>query len=199
MTEDLGQEGAHLTRTSGNPGNPSAALLAEAYETHSASYDLHTGMIDDFLEGNREKPPPRRKPAKKILPAAEKAAARAARRAAVEAEAEATNCRRRNVCAPEVPPRAEDYFGYESAWSKAASIVNKEHSIDENSEEEYSQDGFLYHRDNVNRHGHTTAKSTSPSTPTTRRKDRRSLTMCHHYLARRRKRMPTTSSRVPTN
>ena len=47
-----------------NPENPSAALLAEAYATHSASYDLRTGMIDDFLlEGKREeKPSPHRKP-----------------------------------------------------------------------------------------------------------------------------------------
>ena len=54
---------------------------------------------------------------------------------------------------PETPPGAEDYFGYESAGLKAASSVSKEHSS-EDSQEEYSQDGYLYHRGIANRHGH---------------------------------------------
>ena len=54
---------------------------------------------------------------------------------------------------PETPPRAEDYFGYESAGSNAASTFSEEHGS-EDSQEEYSQDGYVYHRDNANRHGH---------------------------------------------
>ena len=54
---------------------------------------------------------------------------------------------------PETPPRAEDYFGYESAGSNAASTFSEEHGS-EDSQEEYSQDGYVYRRDNANRHGH---------------------------------------------
>ena len=85
-----------------HPENPSAAL-AEAYAEHSASYDLRTSMIDDFLESKREKPPLRKKTAKKS--------------------------RKRQ------PRGAEDYFGYESTGSKAASSVSEEHSSEDSQEE----------------------------------------------------------------
>ena len=65
---------------------------------------------------------------------------------------------------PETPPRAEDYFGYESTGSKAASSVSKEHSS-EDSQEEYSQDGYLYHRGNANRHGHSDCEEYFPGQP----------------------------------
>jgi len=65
---------------------------------------------------------------------------------------------------PETPPRAEDYFGYETAGSRAASSVSKEHSS-EDSQEEYSQDGFLYHRDNTSRHGHRDHEEYFPEHP----------------------------------
>ncbi len=159
MTEDRGRAGAHVFAAEQAldadqqeyPENPSAALAAE-YAECSASYDLRTSMIDDFLESKWEKPLPRKKPAKKVRSAAEKAAAKAAKQAAMSAEAEATADEEtyaghedQEAHSPETPPRAEDYFGYESAGSKAASSVSKEHSS-EDSQEEYSQDGYLYHR-----------------------------------------------------
>ena len=177
MTEDRGQAGARVfaaeqaldTDQREHPENPSAAL-AEAYAAHSANYDLRTSMIDDFLESKREKPLPRKKNAKKGRPAAEKAAARAAKQAAMKTEAEATadeetSARPEDQEAhnPETPPRAEDYFGYESAGSKAASSVSKKHSS-EDSQEEYSQDGYLYHRGNANRHGHRDREEYFPDT-----------------------------------
>ena len=78
MTEDRGQAGARVVAAEQaldadqreHPENPSNAL-AEAYAAHSASYDLRTSMIDDFLESKREKPLPRKKPAKKARSAAE--------------------------------------------------------------------------------------------------------------------------------
>ena len=88
-------------------------------------------MIDDFLESKREKPLPRKKPAKKARSAVEKAAAKAARQAAISAEAEATADEETYACHedqeahyPETPPRAEDYFGHESAGSNAPSSSN---------------------------------------------------------------------------
>ncbi len=167
MTDDRGRAGAHVFAAEQaldadqqeHPGNPSAALAAE-YAECSASYDLRTSTIDDFLESKREKSMPRKKPAKKARSAAEKAAAKAAKQAAMSAEAEATADEETYAChedqeahSPETPPCAEDYFGYESAGSKAASSVSKEHSS-EDSQEEYSQDGYLYHHGNTNRHGH---------------------------------------------
>ena len=84
MTEDRGQAGARVVAAEQaldadqreHPENPSNAL-AEAYAAHSASYDLRTSMIDDFLESKREKPLQRTKPAKKGRTAAEKTAAKA--------------------------------------------------------------------------------------------------------------------------
>ena len=123
MTEDRGQAEAHIIAAEQaldadqleNPENPSAAALAEAYVAHSASYDLRTSMIDDFLESKRQKPPPRRKPAKKSRPTAEKAAAKAATRAALESEAEETADEETSMHPEdqetlnlEAPPRAED-------------------------------------------------------------------------------------------
>ena len=153
MTEDRAQAGEKVFAAEQaldadqreHPDNPSAAL-AEAYAAHSASYDLRTSMIDDFLESKREKPMPRKKPAKKARSAAEKAAAKAAKQAAMSAEAEATAdeetfAHPEEAHNPETPPRAENYFGYESAGSKAASSVSKEHSS-EDCQEEYSQDGY---------------------------------------------------------
>jgi hypothetical protein len=167
MTEGRGLAGAHVFAAERaldadqreHPENPSAAL-AEAYAEYSASYDLRTSMIDDFLGSKREKPLPRTRPAKKARSAAEKAAAKAAKQAAMSAEAEATadeetHARPEDQEAhnPETPPRAEDYFEHESAGSKAPSSVSKEHSS-ENSQEEYSQDWYLYQRGNAHRHGH---------------------------------------------
>jgi len=168
MTEDRGLAGAHVIAAEQaldadqreHPENPSAAL-AEAYAEHSTSYDLRTSMIDYFLESKREKPLPRKKTAKKIRCAAFKAAVLAAKKAAMAAEAEGTAADEetyarpedREAHNPETQSRAEDYFGYESAGSKAASSVSKAHSS-EDSQEEYSQDGYLYHRGNANRHGH---------------------------------------------
>ena len=168
MMKDRGQAGARVFAAEQafdvdlreHPENPSAEL-AEAYAAHSASYDLRTSMIGNFLESKREKPPPPKKQnAKKSRPAAEKAAARAAKQAAMSARAEATTDEEKSAPPedqeahnPETPPRAEDFFGYESTGSKAASSVSKEHSS-EDSQEEYSQDGYLYHRGNANRHGH---------------------------------------------
>jgi hypothetical protein len=42
-----------------NPENPSAAL-AEEFATHSTSYDLRNGIIDECLEGEQEKPKPQK-------------------------------------------------------------------------------------------------------------------------------------------
>jgi hypothetical protein len=143
MTEDRGQAGARVVAAEQaldadqreHPENPSNAL-AEAYAAHSASYNLRTSMIDDFLESKREKPLPRTKPAKKGRTAAEKAAAKAAKQAAMLAEAETTANEETSVHPedqeahnPETPPRAKDYFGYESAGLK-------EHGS-EDSQEEY--------------------------------------------------------------
>ena len=97
MTEDRGLAGARVFAAEQaldadqqeHPENPSAALAAE-YAECSASYDLRTSMIDDFLESKREKLLPRKKPAKKARSATEKAAAKAAKQAAMSAEAEAT-------------------------------------------------------------------------------------------------------------
>ena len=114
-------------------------------------------MIDDFLESKREKPLQR---TKKGRTAAEKAAAKAAKQAAMLAEAEATADKETSVHPedqeahnPETPSRAEDYFGYESAGSNAASMFSKEHGS-EDSQEEYSQNGYVYQRGDANRHGH---------------------------------------------
>ena len=92
-----------------NPENPSAAL-AEEFATHSASYDVRNGIIDECLEGEQEKPQPQKKQAKKNRTAAEKAAAKAT----VEAEAEATaeegtsaHAEEQEVHNPEEMPRAE--------------------------------------------------------------------------------------------
>jgi hypothetical protein len=60
MTEDRGRAGAHVFAAEQaldadqqeHPENPSAALAAE-YAECSASYDLRTSMIDDFLESKR--------------------------------------------------------------------------------------------------------------------------------------------------
>ena len=131
-----------------------------------------TSMIDDFLESKREKPLPHKKTAKKGRPAAEKAAARTAKQAVMLAEAEATadeettSARPEDQEAhnPETLPHTEDYFGYESAGSKAASSVSKKHSS-EDSQEEYSQDGYLYHRGNANRHGHRDREEYFPEHP----------------------------------
>ena len=129
-------------------------------------------MIDDFLESKREKPLlPRKKPAKKARSAAEKAAAKAAKQAAMSAEAEATADEETYACPedqeahyPETPLRAEDDFEQESAGSKAPSSVSKEHSS-ENSQEEYSQDGYVYHRGNTKRHGHRDREEYFPEHP----------------------------------
>ena len=128
-------------------------------------------MIDDFLGSKREKPLPRTRPAKKARSAAEKAAAKAAKQAAMSAEAEATADKETHARPedqeahnPETPPRAEDYFEHESAGSKAPSSVSKEHSS-ENSQEEYSQDGYLYQRGNVHRHGHRDREEYFPEHP----------------------------------
>ena len=93
-------------------------------------------MIDDFLESKREKPLPRKKPTKKSRPAAKKTAAKAAKQAAMLTEAEATadeetsgHPEDQQAHNPETPPRAKDYFGYESAGLK-------EHGS-EDSQEEY--------------------------------------------------------------
>jgi hypothetical protein len=146
MTEDRRLAGAHVFTAEQAldadqqeyPENPSAAL-AEAYTECSASYDLRTRMIDDFLESKREKLLPRKKPAKKARSVAEKAAAKAAKQAAMAAEAEATADEETYACPedheahnPETPPRAKDYFGHESAGSKAPSSVSKEHSSENN-------------------------------------------------------------------
>jgi hypothetical protein len=175
MTEDRGRAGAHVFAAEQaldadqqeHPENPSAALAAE-YAECSASYDLRTSMIDDFLESKREKPLPRKKPAKKARSAAEKAAAgkaaakaaaKAAKQAAMSAEAKATADEETYACPedpeahyPETPPRAEDYFGHESAGSNAPSSVSKEHGS-ESSQEEYSQDGYIYLRGKTHRYG----------------------------------------------
>ena len=148
MAEDRGQAVARVIAAEQaldadqreHPENPSAAL-AEAYAAHSASYDLRTSMIDDLLESKQKKPAPRKKPAKKSRPTAEKVAARAAKQAAMSAEAEATADEETSARPedqeshnPETPPRAEDYFGYESTGSKAASSVSKEHSSEDSQE-----------------------------------------------------------------
>ena len=207
MTEDRGQAGARVfaaeqaldTDQREHPENPSAAL-AEAYAAHSANYDLRTSMIDDFLESKREKPLPRKKNAKKGRPAAEKAAARAAKQAVMLTEAEATadeetSARPEDQEAhnPETPPRAEDYFGYESAGSKAASsvsrstaarIVRRSTRRTDTSTTEAMQTATVT----------ATARNTSLGNPTTRRIGRRSSTTRHHYSAKRRKRTLLTTS-----
>jgi hypothetical protein len=60
MTEDRGRAGAHIFAAEQaldadqqeHPENPSAALAAE-YAECSASYDLRTSMIDDFVPGKQ--------------------------------------------------------------------------------------------------------------------------------------------------
>ncbi len=42
------------------------------------------------------------------------------------------------ACSPEERPRAEDYFGYDSAGASERDECSREHS-----KEEYSQDGFI--------------------------------------------------------
>ena len=165
MTEDRAQAGEKVFAAEQaldadqreHPDNPSAAL-AEAYAAHSASYDLRTSMIDDFLESKQEKQLPRKKPAKKGRTTAEKTAAKAAKQAAMMAEAEETAdeeapARSEEAHNPGPSPRAEDYFEHESAGSNAASIFSEKRGS-EDSQEEYSQDGYVYQRDKANRHGH---------------------------------------------
>ena len=77
-----------------------------------------------------------------------------------EAEAEATaeeetsaHAEEQEAHNPEKMPRAEDYFGYDSAGASEAPSVSDECSS-EHSEEEYSQDGFIYWRENTSHRGH---------------------------------------------
>ena len=77
-----------------------------------------------------------------------------------EAEAEATaeeetsaHAEEQEAHNPEEMPRAEDYFGYDSAGASEAPSVSDEGSS-EHSEEEYSQDGFIYRRENTSHRGH---------------------------------------------
>ena len=80
--------------------------------------------------------------------------------------------------------------------SNAASIFCEEHGS-EDSQEEYSQDGYVYQRDNANRHGHRDRdeyfqnNSTVPDT----RRHRHSVMTRHYYSAKRRKRTHTNSSK----
>jgi hypothetical protein len=181
MTEDRGLAGAHVFAAEQaldadqleHPENPSAAL-AEEYADCSARYDLRTSMIDDFLESKREKPLPRKKPAKKARSAAEKAAAKAAKRAVMAVEAEATadeeayaRSEDNEAYYSDTPPHMRlprDYFGHESAGSNAPSSASKEHGS-ESSQEEYSQDGYIYQRGNTHRHGHRDREEYFPEHP----------------------------------
>ena len=96
---------------------------------------------------------------------------------------------------PEAPPRAEDNVGYESAGSKAASSVSKEHSS-EDIQEEYSRYGFLYHRDNANRHGHRDREEYFPEHPdhTEERPRQRKRTVVMKTLTRNGKVTLTSTS-----
>ena len=89
----------------------------------------------------------------------------------MSAEAEATADEETYACPedqeahyPETPLRAEDDFEHESAGSKAPSSVSKEHSS-ENSQEEYSQDGYVYQCGNTRRHGHRDREDYFPEHP----------------------------------
>ena len=182
MMEDRGLAGAHVFAAEQvldadqqeHPENPSAAL-AEEYAECSARYDLRTSMIDDFLESKREKPLPRKKTAKKARSAAEKAAAKAAKRAAMAVEAETMADEEEYACSEdhegyysETLPHMRlprDYFEPESAGSNApSSVVSKEHGS-ESSQEEYSQDGYIYQRGNTHRHGHRDREEYFPEHP----------------------------------
>ena len=66
MTEDRGRAAVRVTEAEQaldadqveNPENPSTTTLAEEFSKHSTHFDLRNGMIDEYLEGKREKPQP---------------------------------------------------------------------------------------------------------------------------------------------
>ena len=151
----------HSTRTSQreNPENLSAAL-AEAYATHSASYDLRTGMIDDFLlEGKREE-----KPSTHRKPSSRKGSRAPGRPRGAQPRGTAA---RRRQCWIRVG-------GIESSLQHqqvARTFRRSTHSTDSSTTVTMQTATAI-----------ATAKNTSPSTPTTRRKDRGSANGCLRLL-----------------
>ena len=81
--------------------------------------------------------------------------------AVAEAEAEATaeeetsaHAEEQEAHNPEEMPHAEDYFGYDSSAGASEAPSVSDECSSEHSEEEYSQDGFIYRRENTSHRGH---------------------------------------------